>query len=227
MHSIILPCYNASSYIGECIESVLSQISSLDELIVIDDGSTDHSRLVIQSYADARVRVVLREVNGGSIGEARNEGLKIARGRYIHFLDADDLWPEGRHEIIKALVNQSPHPDVISGRVEHFYSPEIEPSKLLRYSLPPTQHAALPGSTIISSGLMRKIGPFDPELKGAEFVDFMAKVLRCEPHWIRSEKTLLLRRIHLANFTHNKKRMDGAYLKVIKDHLGRQKEGLA
>lgn len=92
MVSVIIPVYNAEEYLKECLDSVLNQTMKNQELICIDDGSTDNSLLILQDYhkIDSRVQVLMQE-NQGS-GSARNRGLKAARGKYIAFLDADDFW---------------------------------------------------------------------------------------------------------------------------------------
>ena len=220
MHSIILPCYNGALYIEECILSVLSQISKADELIIIDDASTDGSSEIIQNIEDDRIRIIHRNKNGG-IGEARNDGLKVAKGKYINFIDADDYWPQGRYHSLELIIKKHECPNVISGKVEHFYSPEIDPLRLAHLKLPSIQDASLPGSVVISHDLIQKIGYFDTSLKGGEFVDLMAKALREQSSWVKSEDIFLLRRIHLTNYTLNKTQMNHAYLTVIKNHLKR------
>ncbi len=91
--SIIMPNYNGSKYISQAIESVLAQTYKNWELIIIDDCSTDDSLKVIDAYIkkDDRIRLIKLENNMGP-AIARNVGIDNARGRYIAFLDSDDLW---------------------------------------------------------------------------------------------------------------------------------------
>ena len=91
--SIIIPVYNAEKYLRRCIESVLSQSFTDFELILVDDGSKDKSPQFCDEYAsqDTRVRVI-HKANGG-VSAARNDGLDIAKGEYITFIDSDD-WVE-------------------------------------------------------------------------------------------------------------------------------------
>lgn len=89
--SIITPCYNASQFIRETIESVLNQTFTDWEWLISDDHSTDHSVEIIREYSDERIILITTETNGGA-GHARNLALQKAKGRYITFLDADDLW---------------------------------------------------------------------------------------------------------------------------------------
>ena len=89
--SIIMPCYNAASYIGETIESVLAQTYTDWELLIVDDCSTDDSLAVIARYQDPRIRVLQNETNSGA-AVTRNRAIETAQGHFIAFLDSDDLW---------------------------------------------------------------------------------------------------------------------------------------
>ena len=92
--SVIMPCYNAEKLISHSIESVISQTYNNWELLVIDDCSKDNSAFVIKSYCDKddRVKYYKTDVPSGSPAEPRNVGIKAAKGRFIAFLDSDDLW---------------------------------------------------------------------------------------------------------------------------------------
>ena len=92
--SVIVPIYNTEKYLSQCIESILTQTFSDFELILINDGSTDNSGKICDKYAsdDSRV-VVIHKENGGQ-SSARNEGLEIARGEYITFVDSDDYYSD-------------------------------------------------------------------------------------------------------------------------------------
>jgi glycosyltransferase involved in cell wall biosynthesis len=87
--STIIPAYNAAAYVRETIDSALAQTHREHEIIVVDDGSTDGTWEILQSYGDAIQAV--RQPNGGP-ARARNTGARIARGEWLAFLDADDLW---------------------------------------------------------------------------------------------------------------------------------------
>lgn len=90
--SIITPMYNGEKYVSQTIETVLSQSFPHWEMLIVDDGSQDASPKIVSAYAqrDNRVRLI-QQPNGGS-ASARNNALRQAQGRYICFLDADDLW---------------------------------------------------------------------------------------------------------------------------------------
>lgn len=90
--SVVMPAYNAANFITQTIESVLNQTFTDFELLIIDDGSTDNTLEIAEQYAQRDRRIqVLSHVNQG-VSATRNRGVKIAKGKLIAFLDADDIW---------------------------------------------------------------------------------------------------------------------------------------
>ncbi|MCX0414256.1 glycosyltransferase family 2 protein [Clostridium perfringens] len=95
--SIIMPSYNTASYIGFTIESILNQTYQEWELIIVDDCSTDETENIVYSFKDKRIRYYKNEKNLGA-AICRNRALREARGRWIAFLDSDDLWKSEKLE---------------------------------------------------------------------------------------------------------------------------------
>lgn len=97
--SIIMPTYNCAKFIEESIESVLSQTYKNWELIIVDDCSNDNTEDIVKRYCetDDRIKYLKLDVNSGA-AIARNKGIEQARGKYIAFLDSDDLWMDGKLE---------------------------------------------------------------------------------------------------------------------------------
>lgn len=87
--SVVIPCFNAAEFLPEAINSVLNQTYPIHEILVIDDGSTDDSVRIAESFGN-RVRAIRQKNQGESI--ARNRGFELASGQWIAFLDADDVW---------------------------------------------------------------------------------------------------------------------------------------
>lgn len=90
--SVVIPAYNASAYITDCLNSVLAQSETDFEVIVVNDGSTDNTAQMVSTFTDARIQLIYRP-NGG-LAAARNTGIHAAKGEFVAFLDADDRWCE-------------------------------------------------------------------------------------------------------------------------------------
>ena len=109
--TVVIPVYNREKYLGDAIDSILSQTFTDFELLVIDDGSTDRTKEVMQSYHDPRMRLVCNETNEG-IPRTRNKGIQLARGEYLAFLDSDDwAYPE---RLVKQVAFLDSHSDYVA-----------------------------------------------------------------------------------------------------------------
>lgn len=105
--SVVMPCYNYASFVGDAVDSVLSQTYQNIELIIINDGSTDDTKEILEAISDNRVMVLHIENSG--VSTARNKGIELARGQFIAFIDADDLWsPDKIQQQVQAFKK---HPD--------------------------------------------------------------------------------------------------------------------
>ena len=116
--SVIVPTHNMGHFLGSALQSVLSQSYRDFEIIVVDDGSTDNTSEVLARYSlDAIIRCLHQENRGPSA--ARNAGIKAARGRYIAFLDADDMWLPGKLDRQVAAMRQHPEATVVYCRFRY------------------------------------------------------------------------------------------------------------
>lgn len=114
MVSVIIPCYNSEKTIGSCLESILNQTYSDIEVITVDDGSTDKTSEIIQTYSDRDSRILLIRKENGGVSSARNLGIHVAHGDWLLFVDSDDTILNTHIEtLIKNAV--SPSSIVISG----------------------------------------------------------------------------------------------------------------
>ena len=113
--SVIIPVYNVEQYVGECLESVLGQLDESIEIIIINDGSTDESyrrcQDKIEEYQNQRIKIVTQSNQGLSV--ARNNGLQLAEGKYVMFLDSDDMLCEGSFIKLQSYIRQYEDIDVL------------------------------------------------------------------------------------------------------------------
>ena len=95
--SIIVPVYNAEKFIDKCIQSLINQTYQNWELIIVNDASTDDSETIIKNFAEPRIQYLKNDVNQGA-AFSRNKAMSAATGKYLAFLDADDMWGERKLE---------------------------------------------------------------------------------------------------------------------------------
>ena len=114
--SIITPCYNGERFVAEAIRSVQAQTYASWEMIIVDDCSEDESVAVVEAFilSDERIRLLSLATNGGP-ARARNRAIEEARGRYIAFLDCDDLWLPTKLEEQVSFMQRHGHPFVFCG----------------------------------------------------------------------------------------------------------------
>lgn len=216
--SALIPCYNAAPYLAEALDSVLSQSRAPDEVIVLDDGSTDDSAAVARGFS-AKVRYVRQENQG--IGAARNAALALAQGDWVTFLDADDLWAPGAIAARAAVVDSDPTFDFVFGLTEEFLNPAVGPASLVAGRAPPVA-ARVAGAALIRKQLFDKVGGFDTSLKLGETIDWIARMSEAGAKVAQIDRLVLRRRIHPTNTVRREVANQGDYLKVLKASLARR-----
>ena len=114
--SVITPTFNRAGFIEEAVASVLAQTVSDFEMLIVDDGSTDNTREVLEPYLeDGRVRYFYQENQGQSV--ARNRGLVESRGQYLCFIDSDNAWETDKLERQLTFMDEHPEVDVVYGDI--------------------------------------------------------------------------------------------------------------
>ena len=96
--SVIIPVYNGAKYLSRCLDSVLAQTCRDWQVICIDDGSTDDTGIILDKYAKHDKRFIVVHKKNAGVSAARNDGIDLARGEYIHFMDADDVIDSNYYE---------------------------------------------------------------------------------------------------------------------------------
>jgi glycosyltransferase involved in cell wall biosynthesis len=204
--SVIIPCYNQARFLGEAIESVLSQSYPHFEVVVVDDGSTDNTSEVASHYPGVRC---IRQENLGLAG-ARNTGIRHSRGSYLVFLDSDDrLLPRALEVGLKHLKD---HPECafVSGRwklISVDGSPLPTPSQPLperdRYgALLRSCYISTPAAVMYQRVMVEYMGGFDTSVNSSADYDLYLRVARDYPVHDHDEVVAEYRR-HGANMTHN------------------------
>lgn len=103
--SVIIPVYNVEQHLRECLDSVINQTLKEIEIICINDGSTDSSLEILKEYADKDKRIIIIDQSNTGVGKARNNGLNIANGLFVSFIDPDDYYPSS--DILETLFDNA------------------------------------------------------------------------------------------------------------------------
>jgi glycosyltransferase involved in cell wall biosynthesis len=214
----IIPLYNGAKYIRSAIESILAQGRQPDEIVIVDDGSTDNGEgaAIVSEFTDKRVKLLSKE-NGGQ-GSARNFGVRHSTADLIAFLDQDDLWyAHHLEELEKPFLQNSRLPlgwvysnlDEINGRgqmVCHSYL-DIEtnehPKRTLIGCLKQDMFI-LPGASLISREAFEAVGGFDEQFMGYEDDDLFLRMFCQGYRNIFIDQPLTIWRIHAGSTSYGR-----------------------
>jgi glycosyltransferase involved in cell wall biosynthesis len=219
--STIIPVYNCERYLAEAIQSVLAQDYRPLEVIVVDDGSADASADVARSLGP---QVKVYEQAHLGIAAARNLGMRLAEGTFLAFLDADDLWTEGKLTLQMAAFDQDAALDMVFGHVIQFHSPDLDP--VIREQITYAREvmpAYIVGSMLIRRQAFLRTGPFSSEWRVGEFIDWY---LRAQETGLRSlmlTDVVLRRRLHADNLGIRERGSRADYTHIIKAAMDRRR----
>jgi glycosyltransferase involved in cell wall biosynthesis len=221
--SVLVPAYNAERYLGEALDSVLSQTQPPLEVIVVDDGSSDGTSAVAERFGE-RVRYERRAHAG--IGSTRNRCVELARGDYIAFVDADDRWEPDKLERQLSAAQAEPWADIVFGHVRQFVSPDVPAQNRARIVCPPEpQPGYVLGAMLATRAAFGRVGPFATNLHVGEFIDWMARARELGLRELMLPGTVLWRRLHDANQGVRHRDRMGDFAHVLKASLDRRRAG--
>ena len=198
--SVVVPTFRRPKELTAALLSVLGQVGVAVEVIVVDDSPEGSAQATVTALADGRVAYLRTErPTGGRPGQVRNEGWPRARGRFIHFLDDDDLVPEGHYKKVLQEFEQHPNVGVIFGLVEPFSDDGRDLSHEREFFASSARRARIgerlgqrvlaarqllePTLLVCSAGISRAevtraLGGFDPAIRMVEDVDYYARAFR-------------------------------------------------
>ena len=220
--TVLITVYNGAPYLAEAIESVLAQSYTPVELIVVDDGSTDGSAEIAQSYGSALL--LARQENAGP-GAARNHAVGLASGHYYAFLDADDRFVPDKLQRQMEILDAQPDVDMVFGHITEFVSPEIDESarKLLRE---PVHDAPwrMTNLMLVRREAYDRVGPYSDTLRVGIGVEWYARAVDSGLKEAVPPFLVLERRLHTSNNGILQRDARHQYLHVLKESLDRKRE---
>lgn len=221
--SCIVPVFNGERYLGEALDSIMAQSYRPIEIIVIDDGSTDSTANIIGEYGD-RVTCIKQANQGPSA--ARNRGIEAAKGEFIAFLDADDIWANNKLERQMARYEARPELDISMTYIKNFWMPEMSDEEVLLRDTPIAQKQPGPSqSLMVRRALFRRLGNFDISLRHRDVVEWISRVRQQGAICEIIDDVLVLRRIHDSNLSRQRDHKTGGeeLFTMLKASLERRK----
>lgn len=195
--SVVMPAYNQAAFVGAAIASVLEQGYPSVEILVVDDGSTDATAERAAVYGPA-VKI-FSQTNQG-IYAAMNRGIQAARGEWLTFLDADDLWTPARLDKQFAAFDADPALACVYGYMQNFYSPETDEAFRAQVICDPN---AMPNpwnhTLLMRRSDFLKVGLFEPKWKIGSFIDWFQRANLLGLRHTMLPDVLVLRRLHPNN----------------------------
>lgn len=232
--SIIVPCYNYARFIPETLACLKNQTHTNWECIVVDDGSSDNSREVVQPFVeeDSRYKYIYQDNTG--LPGARNTGIKNATGDFIQFLDSDDLLEPKKFEMQLKAFREHPEADIVYSGLRYF--PDGQPDAL-RYSMDwrnrpwtltksgkgrallkhfVTSCIIMPPMPLLRREALEKTGLFKRDLRSCEDWEFWFRCARLDLNFVYQDApgTLSLMRMHDTSMTRNRTTMLSSIIEV-------------
>lgn len=183
--SAIITAYNCAEYVTDAIDSVLAQTHPVDEILVVDDGSTDCTRAVVAPYAERGVRYLYQE-NGGP-SAVRNRGIQETSGELVAFLDCDDMWLPDKIAQQVAYLEAHPEVGLVGGHMWLWQLKDnkrwlerfgIKPGANLQHELAVRNVVGNPSIIMVRRAVLEAVGPFDRSQIWAEDWDMWLRISR-------------------------------------------------
>lgn len=221
----IIPVHNGRAFVGDAIRSVLAQRAWFQavewDLVVVDDGSTDGSAEVAQSLVGPS-RVVSQPQRGPAA--ARNAGLARATGAFVAFLDADDLWPPERTDVLLRRLLGDPGLDAALGRVRYV---DLDGSEGRDMPFEDPQERTISfvhlGTGLYRRELLVALGGFSEDLRFSEDHDFFLRVREAGRRFVVLPDVTLEYRLHAANMTNGRTMAEFGLTEVLRRSLARRR----
>ena len=223
--SVIMPAYNAAAYIAESIKSVLSQSYPYWELIIVDDGSTDKTKDIVQSFVAKDTRIKYLWQPNGKQAKARNTGIEHASGEWIAFLDSDDLWmPSKLEQQLLSIKNNDADVIFTNGYILCEEDQQLKPYDSLLgtfygfdlYKILFKHNYIAVLSVMLKKAFISKVGFQDESLQayGCEDWDYWLRCCKSGAKFLGIEKRLFKYRVHNEGTSSNKlsMHMAGCYV---------------
>jgi glycosyltransferase involved in cell wall biosynthesis len=217
--SCIVPVHNGERFLAEAVDSILAQTWRPLEVLVIDDGSTDGTPAVLARYT-GRVRAMRRANAGPAV--ARNSGLAAARGEFVAFLDADDLWHPEKLSRQMARFEERPELEICLCHVQNFWTGELsrEEARFRDHRIATPLAGYSPVTLLARRAIFDRLGPFRTDVRHVHDTDWFMRATERGAVMELMPDVLVQRRLHPGNRTrHRGQASRDEYLELVKARL--------
>jgi glycosyltransferase involved in cell wall biosynthesis len=221
--SVVIPVHNGVKYLADAILSASAQLEASDEILVIDDRSTDATASILAGIAEPRLRVLASD--GAGVAAARNTGLAAVRGRFVAFLDHDDLWPARRHRSLLAALKQDNTLDAAFGRLRLRFEPQAKRRPGDSY-MDGRHICRSVGTALYRKSLFTRIPGFDEDLRSGGDNDFHARLTETGARFQLCDLDTLIYRRHDGNMTNDLALIRRGRFEMISRKLARARRPL-
>ncbi len=218
--SVIIPVYNCEKYLEQALCSIQNQTIQPDEIIVIDDGSTDRSAHIVKRFNG--IKYTYQNNHGVSV--ARNRGIRLAKGQILAFLDADDLWPENKLETQMQYFKKDPLIEVVMGHVQCLRLLKGIGKQCHFEEFRNPFFTFLFGAVLFRRSIFDKIGFLDEGLRFSEDVDWFLRAKESGACMLTLQQTTLLYRLHETNMVRAKDIRNQGMFAMLKKSISRKRE---
>jgi glycosyltransferase involved in cell wall biosynthesis len=216
-----IPVRDGEAYLAEAIESVLAQSRPCDQVVVVDNGSSDGSAAVASGYGPA-VEVISEPRPG--IGAARNAAIAAARGEFVAFLDADDLWRPGKIESQLAAFEARPELQLVFGHVRQFASPGLPAEEAAALRVPEEPQPGLYiGAMLARRTAIDAVGPWSEDVRVSDGLAFLLRARELGLAQEMLEETVTMRRVHGGNHSIHNRDQRTEFARHLKRSLDRRR----
>lgn len=216
-----IPVRDGEAYLTEAIESVLGQSRPCQQLVVVDNGSSDRSAEIAQGFGSA-VELVYEPRPG--IGPARNAALRHARGDFVAFLDADDLWTAEKTALQLEAFETEPELQMAFGHVQQFASPDLGEAEAAALRLPAAPQPGLHiGAMLARRSAIDAIGTWPEDVKVSDGLTFLLRARELDLKQAMLPAVVTMRRVHGGNHSIANRDERVEFARLLKQSLDRRR----
>ena len=230
--SVIVPAHDEEELVGSALTSILRQTAGDWEAVVVDDGSTDGTARAAEAFAGQDRRISVISTPNRGLSAARNTGIEASRGRYVAFLDSDDLLMPAYLERMGGALDSAPDAGFAytdawalspsGGRIRRATAmspwdpPELPPADPVQMMLLMLRDNFVFVSTTVPRAVLEEVGLFDPRLRSAEDMDLWLRILAAGHRAVRPPGVLGLKRERPTAMSQNHRRMIGSQVEICR-----------